>query len=92
VVVVCACRHAGVPLREFFGQAVAPALPGLLAAAVVAAVLELWHPPVTLGEIFAQCLAAGIAFVALFVPFGLRGYFHPRSRTANSSTKEVPVQ
>jgi O-antigen/teichoic acid export membrane protein len=92
VVVVCACRHAGVPLRTFFRQAVAPALPGLIAASTVAAALERWHPPVTLGEIFAQCLAAGIAFVALFVPFGLRGYFRPRSRTANSSTLEAPVQ
>jgi len=92
VVVVCACRHAGVPLRTFFTQAVAPALPGLLAAATVAAALERWHPPATLGEIFAQCLAAGIAFVALFVPFGVRGHFPPHSRTAGSPNLEVPVQ
>jgi O-antigen/teichoic acid export membrane protein len=92
VVVVCACRHAGVPLRTFFGQAVAPALPGLLAAATVAASLQRWHPPVTLGEILAQCLAAGVAFVALFVPFGLRGHFPRRSRTVDSPIQEVPVQ
>jgi phage baseplate assembly protein W len=81
-----------VQLRTFVRQAVAPALPGLLAAAAVAAVLERWSPPVTLGEIFAQCLAAGAAFVALFVPFGLRGYFRLRSRTGSSPTQEVPVQ
>jgi hypothetical protein len=90
--VVCACRHAGVPLSSFFRQAVAPALPGLLAAATIATGLERWHPPVTLAEIFAQCLAAGIAFIALFVPFGLRGYFPPRARTASSPIQEVPVQ
>ena len=92
VVVVCACRHAGVPLRRFFSEAVAPALPGLLAAATVVAVLERWHSPVTLVEIFAQCLIAGAAFLALFVPFGLRGYFPPRSRAANPPTQEIPVQ
>jgi O-antigen/teichoic acid export membrane protein len=92
VVVVRACRHVGVPLRTFFEQALAPALPGLLAAAVVAAALERWHTPGSLAEIFAQGLAAAAAFVVLFVPYGLRDAFAAHTGRVNPRSQELPAR
>jgi len=92
VVVTRACRHVGVSLGSFFAQAVAPVLPGLLAAALAAAALQRWHEPATLAEIFAQCAIAGIAFLALFVPFGLRPHLSPRFRRAIPFTQGAPAR
>ena len=92
VVVTRACRHLGVSLGTFFAQAVAPALPGLLASALVVAALQRWHAPVTLPEIFAQSAVAGAVFVAAFVPFGLRPHLPPRFRRAAPLAREAPAR
>ena len=80
------------PVRAFFVQAVAPSLPGLLAAAVVTAALERWHAPTTLGAIFAHCVAASAAFVVAFAPFGLRGLRPARTAGSVTSIQEVAVR
>jgi len=92
VIVTRACRHVGVSLGTFFASAVAPALPGLLAASLVATALQRWHPPITLPAIFAQCTVAGLAFVVLFVPFGLRPHLPSRLRRAAPLVLEAPAR
>jgi len=91
VIVVRACRHTGVPLRTFFAQAVAPALPGLLAAGATAAILEHWQAPASIVAILAQSAAAGLVFIALFIPFGLRDVLAARRRTVIARRQEVPA-
>jgi O-antigen/teichoic acid export membrane protein len=80
LVVTRACRHAGVPLRAFARDAIAPSLPALLATTVTAQLLGRWHTPVTLPEIAVQAVIAGVVFVLTFLPFGLRGLQLRRSR------------
>ncbi|MFO1406414.1 MAG: oligosaccharide flippase family protein [Steroidobacteraceae bacterium] len=89
VVVTRACRHVGIPLGAFFAQAVAPVLPGLLAAAAVSAALERWQPPLSLPAVFAQSAVAGAAFVALFVPCVLRRSPAWRTRAAVPYAREA---
>lgn len=79
-----ACRHLGVPFTSFLRGSVAPALPGLLAAAAVTAVLEHWRVPSTLADVFLQSLAAGAVFVLLFLPLGLRGLLPARPTAART--------
>lgn len=88
VVVTGACRHVGVPFSTFLRQTVAPALPGLLGAAAVTAVLERWHFPSTLAAVLMQSLAAGAVFVLLFLPFGLRGLLPARPAAARAPFEE----
>lgn len=89
VVAVAACRHLGVPFTAFLRRAVAPALPGLLAATVVAGALEHWRIPSTLTEILAQSLVAGAVFVLLFLPFGLRGLLPARGAVGATPLQEA---
>lgn len=89
VVAVAACRHVGVPFIVFLRRAVAPSLPGLLAATLVTAMLERWHVASTLVEVFLQSLAAGAVFVLLFLPFGLRGLLPARPDAAHVPFKEA---
>ncbi len=89
IVAVGACRHLGVPFASFLREAVAPALPGLLAAVAVAAGLEHWHFPSTLAAALGQSLVAGAAFVLLFLPFGLRGLLPARPAVAQITVREA---
>jgi len=89
VVASSACRHVGIPFATFLRQAIAPALPGLFGAALVAAALERWHVPDTLGAVLLQSSVAGVAFILLFLPLGLRGLLPVRTRTAPAPLPEA---
>lgn len=89
VIVVRACRHTGVHLQTFLTQAVAPALPGLLAAGAAAAMLERWHAPTSIVAILAQGAVAGSIFIALFIPFGLRDLLAARRHTLIARRQEA---
>jgi O-antigen/teichoic acid export membrane protein len=91
IVATSACRHARLPFTTFLRQAIAPAVPGLLATAAAAAVLEHWHAPSTLAAVAAQSCVAGATFVLLFLPFGLRGLVPAQPTPATAHLPE-PVR